>query len=118
MEFTALPNRERAVVDLAKLRDYCLNPCHQDGKHKARVFKAALGVGRADAEWLRERILEAAATRPGVLTATTSIRNSLRARLCVDHCFGIGGYPKRLDRAAWRGLRAIDDMLREIGAKQ
>jgi hypothetical protein len=71
MEFTALPNRERAVVDLAKLRDYCLNPCHQDGKHKARVFKAALGVGRADAEWLRERILEAAATRPGVLTATT-----------------------------------------------
>ena len=27
------------------------------------------GVGRADAEWLRERILEAAATRPAVLTA-------------------------------------------------
>jgi hypothetical protein len=71
MEFTALPNGDRAVVDLAKLHDYCLNPYHQDGKHKARVFKSALGVGRADAEWLRERIPEAAATRPAVLTAVT-----------------------------------------------
>lgn len=32
MEFTALPNGDRAVVDLAKLYDYCLNPYHQDGK--------------------------------------------------------------------------------------
>ena len=48
-----------------------MNPYHQDGKHKARVFRAALGVGRADAEWLRERILEVAATRPVVLTAIT-----------------------------------------------
>jgi hypothetical protein len=71
MEFTELPNRDRAVVDLAKLRDYCLNPYHEDGKHKARVFKSALGVGRADAEWLRERILEAAATRPAVLSVNS-----------------------------------------------
>ena len=71
MEFTELPNRDRAVVDLAKLRDYCLNPFHEDGKHKARVFKSALGLGRDDAEWLRERILDAAATRPAVLTANT-----------------------------------------------
>ena len=71
MEFTALPNGGRAVVDIAKLQDYCLNPHHQDGKHKARVFKSALGVGQADAEWLRDRILEAAATRPAVLAART-----------------------------------------------
>jgi hypothetical protein len=71
MEFTPLPNGDRAVVDLAKLQDYCLNPHHQDGKHKARVFKSALGVGPADAEWLRERILEAASSRPAVLTAMT-----------------------------------------------
>ncbi len=57
MEFTELPNRDRAFVDLAKLQDYCLNAYHQDGKHKARVFKSALGVDHADAEWLRERIL-------------------------------------------------------------
>lgn len=33
--------------------------------------KAAARVGRTDAEWLRERILEAAATRPAVLAAKT-----------------------------------------------
>lgn len=54
-----LPNSERAVVDVSKLRDYCLDPLHEDGKHKARVFASALGIGQADAEWLRQRLLEA-----------------------------------------------------------
>ena len=39
-----LPNAERAVVDIAKLRDYSLNPTHDVGKHKARVFRSALGL--------------------------------------------------------------------------
>ena len=49
-----LPNAPRAVVDIAKLRDYSLNPKHPEGKHKARVFAAALDLGIADATWLRE----------------------------------------------------------------
>jgi len=53
-----LPNPERAVVDIAKLADYCLNPKHEDGKHKARVFAAALGLGQKDREWLRNRLLD------------------------------------------------------------
>jgi hypothetical protein len=66
-----LPNGHRAVLDITKLSEYCLNPCHEDGKHKARVFAAALGLSRADAQWLRQRILEAAATEPAaVITAT------------------------------------------------
>jgi hypothetical protein len=64
-----LPNVERAVLDIAKLRDYSLNPQHEAGKHKARVFKSALGLTADDAEWLREMILaeiqmEEAVTRP------------------------------------------------------
>jgi len=55
-----LPNPDRAVVDVSKLRDYCLDPAHEDGKHKARVFAAALGIRQCDAEWLRHRLLEAA----------------------------------------------------------
>ena len=55
-----LPNAESAVVDLAKLRDYSLNPQHDVGKHKARVFQAALGLTADDAEWLREKVLQAA----------------------------------------------------------
>lgn len=54
------PNAAAAMVDLGKLRDYCLNPLHEDGQHKARVFRSALGLTQADAEWLRERLLEAA----------------------------------------------------------
>ena len=66
-----LPNGNRAVVDIEKLRDYCLAPHHEDGKHKARVFAAALGLGRADAEWLRERLIEAAASQPAFVASET-----------------------------------------------
>jgi hypothetical protein len=45
-----LPNAERAVVDIRKLRDYCLNPTSPRGQTKARVFSAALGLGSADAQ--------------------------------------------------------------------
>jgi hypothetical protein len=37
-----LPNSHKAVVEIAKLRDYSLNPNDTVGQHKARVFKAAL----------------------------------------------------------------------------
>lgn len=52
-----LPGFEHAVVDIAKLRDYCLNPNHPEGRHKAKVFRAALGIGQENAEWLAAQIL-------------------------------------------------------------
>ena len=55
-----LPNAERAFVDVAKLRDYSLNAEHKEGKHKARVFAVASGLGANDAEWLREKLLSIA----------------------------------------------------------
>lgn len=54
-----LPNAEQAVIDIEKLRDYSLNLNHPKGKHKARVFLAALGLKADDAERLREMIMEA-----------------------------------------------------------
>ena len=56
-----LPNGQRAVVDIRKLRDYCLSPDHPRGRHKARLFAAVLGLGATNAAWLRKRILRAAA---------------------------------------------------------
>jgi hypothetical protein len=53
-----IPNAERAIVDIQKLRAYCLNPEHQDGKHKARLFAAILGMTAVDAEELRQILLE------------------------------------------------------------
>jgi hypothetical protein len=55
-----LPNAERAFVDIAKLRDYSLNAEHKEGKHKARVFAAALGLRIDDAEWLQKKLLDVA----------------------------------------------------------
>jgi hypothetical protein len=54
-----LPHADRAEVSLRKLVDYCLNPRHDEGKHKARVFSAVLGMTAADAEALRDLLLEA-----------------------------------------------------------
>ena len=57
-----LPNGWRAIVDVRKLTDYCLNPDSPRGRHKARVFAAALGLTAADAPKLRARLLEVART--------------------------------------------------------
>lgn len=62
-----LPNGELAIVDSAKLREYCLNPHHYRGRHKARVF-ASINIHQEDSEVLREAILTAAReaeARPG-----------------------------------------------------
>ncbi|MEM6590741.1 MAG: DUF6883 domain-containing protein [Cyanobacteria bacterium P01_C01_bin.73] len=54
-----IPNSENAVVDIRKLRDYCLNLEHDDGKHKARLFLSMLGTMPDSAEELRQILLEA-----------------------------------------------------------
>jgi glycerate-2-kinase len=55
-----LPGAERAIVDIIRLREYCLNPEHPRGKHKAWVFASALNMHQADAEFLRTQLLDAA----------------------------------------------------------
>lgn len=54
-----IPNAELAVVDIRKLRDYCLNPMHDEGKHKAYLFATLLGMTNNDAVELREILLQA-----------------------------------------------------------
>jgi len=52
-----LPEAARAIIEEHKLRDYLLNPDHQDGRHKARVFASALGISQKDLQYLRVAIL-------------------------------------------------------------
>ena len=61
-----LPNGDRAIVDIKKIRDYCLNPMHPRGKHKARLFKARLGLTQDHADELRKGLLEAALNHDAV----------------------------------------------------
>jgi hypothetical protein len=51
-----LPNADHAIVEIEKLRDYCLSTPHPRGRHKARVFLTALGISASDAEELRSAI--------------------------------------------------------------
>jgi hypothetical protein len=78
-----LPGGERAVVEIAKLRDYCLNPSHPRGRHKARVFASALNLTQADAEFLRQELLRAAREA----TATEGDADEYGERYVVD--FGL-----------------------------
>ena len=55
-----LPNGARAIVDIDKLRNYCLNPEHRRGRHKARVFEVSLGMTIEHAAELRAALLAAA----------------------------------------------------------
>jgi hypothetical protein len=81
-----LPNAENAVIEIEKLRNYCLNPNHPKGKHKARVFRDKLGFTDKDAERLRRLIFEAILTTE----ATEQNRTSYGRRFVVD-------FPVRVD---------------------
>ena len=91
-----LPNAEQAFVDLAKLRDYALDPVHEEGKHKARVFGSALGLSRNDAEWLRDQLLLAAKD----LDASLGLKTEHGQRYAIDFEATIRGKTARL-RSAW-----------------
>lgn len=74
-----LPNGDQAVVDIQKLRGYCLNPHHTRGRHKARVF-ASVGLIEPDAEERRMALLRAARENE----ARAGTLNSYGQRYTVD----------------------------------
>lgn len=61
-----LPNAEQAEVDPRKLTEYCLSTTHPVGKHKAAVFRTALGLTIDDAGQLRNWLHQAATTGEAV----------------------------------------------------
>jgi Domain of unknown function (DUF6883) len=75
-----LPGGEHAVVDIAKLRDYCLNEGHPRGRYKARVFLSALGLRMEEADLLRSALLKAAADGEAV----AGVRDDYGLRYVVD----------------------------------
>ena len=95
-----LPNAENAVVDIAKLRDYCLNPNHPKGKHKARAFLEKLGLERNDAELLRQSILEAILKAEAVEEQATEYGRRFVLDFELQRGVGLIGYTAVV-RTAW-----------------
>ena len=95
-----LPGGDNAIVDIAKLRDYCLDPQHPRGRHKARVFAATLGLAQTDAEFLREALLRAAREADALVGESDEYGD----RFTVD--FGLNrGSRRAVVRSAWIVLR-------------
>ncbi len=101
-----LPNAERAIVDIEKLRDYCLSESHPRGKHKARVFATALGLTASDVIELRDTLLSAA----GQEEAVASERDEYGQRYIVDFSMKHSGN-EAIIRSAWI-VRKGEDMPR------
>ncbi|BAZ51781.1 hypothetical protein NIES4103_44390 [Nostoc sp. NIES-4103] len=75
-----IPNAENAVVEIRKLRDYCLNSQHDQGKHKARLFLSSLGMTADNAEELRQILLEIVKTHE----ASLGKRDEFGQRYIID----------------------------------
>jgi hypothetical protein len=96
------------LVELAKLRDYCLSDTHPRGRHKARVFRSRLGLTADDAEWLRQVLLDAARDRQDELQPTDADEFGQRYVLDFELTTTAG---TAIVRSAWIVL-AGDDVLR------
>jgi hypothetical protein len=101
------PSGERARVDLEKLVDYCLDPGHPRGRHKARVFAARLGIGRGDAEHLRAALLDAATASED---ASAGLNDGFGSRYVLDLSV-TGPKGSAVVRSAWI-IRSDEDFPR------
>ncbi len=91
-----LPNGAAAVADIEKLRSYCLNVAHPEGRHKARMFRAILGMTEAHADLLRAALLDAAAA----CDASTAGADQYGQRFVIEFQLGHVGR-SALVRSAW-----------------
>ena len=79
----SLPNRDLLILELRKIEDYCLSPNHPRGRNKARVFREALGLAQADAEWLRTALLGAARDAEAVELGADAMGRRWRVDIAV-----------------------------------
>jgi hypothetical protein len=52
-----LPRAREATIPTATLASYALDPAHERGRHKARMFASALGITVSDWRYLHDQIL-------------------------------------------------------------
>ncbi len=100
-----VPRADEAVVPEDKLARYALDPDHPRGRHKARVFSAALGIERADWRYLRDQLIDSLADAPtlgtrvtpfGVLYETLVLIDGLNGHYCAGRGNLDGPQPPRL----------------------
>jgi hypothetical protein len=96
-----LPNAEASIVEIEKLRDYCLSREHPRGRHKARVFLSLLGMTAAHAEELRAALIEAALKEDAV----QGVSDQYGTRYIIDFDLRRCGRMARI-RSCWIVLKS------------
>lgn len=79
-----LPNAENARIPTDKLVRYALDPRHERGRHKARVFESALGITASDWRYLHDQILEALPDAPVRATRITPFGVAYEVVVVID----------------------------------
>lgn len=100
----------RVVVDVVKLRAYCLSETHLRGRHKARVFRSQLGLDASNAGLLRQKLLEAVLAKPDNLVSADADRNGQRFILDFEMTTARG---RAVVRSGWI-VRANEGVLRFV----
>ena len=62
-----LSHGDSVIIDQRKITDYSLSPEHDDGKHKAHLFRAVLGLTREQAALLVDALKQAAISGEAML---------------------------------------------------
>ena len=104
----SLPNGDRAIIDRRKITDYCLSGDHEDGSHKARLFRALVGLHQGNAVLLLDALEGAAATGDAVAGKA----DEYGRRYVLDFEF-TGPKGTAIIRSAWI-VRADEDVPRLV----
>jgi hypothetical protein len=91
-----LPRGAEAIIPVGKIELYCLNPEHNVGGPKARVFSAALGLTVRDAPLLKAALLSAARTGAAELVLSDPRGDRYRIDFVMRH-----GGAERIVRSGW-----------------
>jgi hypothetical protein len=91
-----LPNGDQAAIDPRKLTEYSLSADHDDGKHKAKLFRQVLGLDAGRVDELIRMLREAAVHAEAVLGR----RDKYGQRYTVDFNFA-GPDGTVVIRSAW-----------------
>jgi hypothetical protein len=91
-----LPNGEQALIDPQKVLGHCLDPQHEDGRHKAHLFERLLGLNLNNADLLLTALELAAETSD----ATSGKLDEYGQRYLIDFRFA-GPEGTRMMRSVW-----------------
>ena len=113
MALMLLPNADKAILDIRKLREYTLNPGHLAGGNKARVFASCLGIGQQDAELPRTACLRAILSTEAIKKAGRLPWKALPDGFCHAASGKVCDPSHGLDHQDWRRRSRADKLLCE-----